>query len=200
MGIIAAFFETLTKYEGKEYLARLLSYNASPVMKKIKPAVLLNIHFKPGITKTVWRQVRKHFAETCHVSIRELYCGEDRCMILVYDALLLQNALSGDAAKRILRDVGYGAGGMNRLLGRLCTRCHMERCPHEIGLFLGYPPEDVAAFIHHNGANFIRCGAWKVYGDVAFAERKWGEWRAAKENMARVLLSGVSCHAAVNLI
>ena len=37
-----------------------------------------------------------------------------------------------------------------------------EAFPHEIGLFLGYPPEDVDAFIK-NGAAGEKCiGMWKV--------------------------------------
>lgn len=35
--------------------------------------------------------------------------------------------------------------------------------PHEIGLFLGYPVEDVKGFIENKGENCVKCGAWKVY-------------------------------------
>ena len=35
--------------------------------------------------------------------------------------------------------------------------------PHEIGLFLGYPAEDVAGFISHKGHDFCYSGYWKVY-------------------------------------
>ena len=38
-----------------------------------------------------------------------------------------------------------------------------ERFPHEIGLFLGYPPHDVEGFIRYGGQNFRQCGFWKVY-------------------------------------
>ena len=42
--------------------------------------------------------------------------------------------------------------------------------PHEIGLFLSYPPEDVRGFIENRAQNFKRAGLWKVYGDEARAE------------------------------
>ncbi len=35
--------------------------------------------------------------------------------------------------------------------------------PHEIGLFLGYPLEDVVGFIENGGKNCKCCGCWKVY-------------------------------------
>ena len=41
--------------------------------------------------------------------------------------------------------------------------------PHEIGLFLGYPPEDVEGFIE-NSHECKMSGFWKVYGDVHSAE------------------------------
>ena len=45
---------------------------------------------------------------------------------------------------------------------RLCQ----EAFPHEIGLFLGYPPEDVEGFRRNKGQNYKLCGWWKVYGDA----------------------------------
>lgn len=35
--------------------------------------------------------------------------------------------------------------------------------PHEIGIFLGYPFEDVEGFIKNKGRNCKCCGLWKVY-------------------------------------
>ena len=35
--------------------------------------------------------------------------------------------------------------------------------PHEIGLFLGYPFDDVMGFIENRGENFLCSGCWKVY-------------------------------------
>ena len=37
--------------------------------------------------------------------------------------------------------------------------------PHEVGLFLSYPPEDVKGFIDHRANDFKCAGLWKVYGD-----------------------------------
>ena len=38
-----------------------------------------------------------------------------------------------------------------------------EAFPHEIGLFLSYPPEDVRRFIEHKGHESKCEGCWKVY-------------------------------------
>ena len=42
--------------------------------------------------------------------------------------------------------------------------------PHEVGLFLSYPPEDVKGFIDHRANNFKCTGPWKVYGDEQAAK------------------------------
>ena len=40
--------------------------------------------------------------------------------------------------------------------------------PHEIGVFLGYPLEDVVGFIRHRGKCFTCCGCWKSYGCLLY--------------------------------
>ncbi|MCR5154354.1 MAG: DUF3793 family protein, partial [Lachnospiraceae bacterium] len=40
----------------------------------------------------------------------------------------------------------------------------------EIGIFLGYPLEDVKGFIENKGKNYKTCGLWKVYKDENFAK------------------------------
>lgn len=56
--------------------------------------------------------------------------------------------------------------------------------PHEIGLFLGYPLEDVQGFIENCGKNYRLCGCWKVYGDPQAALRCFARY----EKCARVYL------------
>ena len=58
-------------------------------------------------------------------------------------------------------------------------RCLIDRLrnnadfPHEVGLFLGYPPEDVRGFIENRASGFKLIGCWKVYGDVDAARKKF---------------------------
>ena len=46
----------------------------------------------------------------------------------------------------------------------------------EIGLFLGYPPEDVEGFIE-NSHECKMSGFWKVYGDVHSAELLFNKYK-----------------------
>ena len=48
--------------------------------------------------------------------------------------------------------------------------------PHEVGLFLGYPPEDVYGFIHGDRRAAKYVGTWKVFGDVESARRRFAQF------------------------
>lgn len=41
-----------------------------------------------------------------------------------------------------------------------------EDFPHEMGILLGYPVEDVEGFIINNGKNELYTGYWKVYDNL----------------------------------
>lgn len=49
--------------------------------------------------------------------------------------------------------------------------------PHEIGLFLGYPPEDVCGFIENKAEGYKCIGQWKVYGDEAQAKKNFAMYK-----------------------
>ena len=76
---------------------------------------------------------------------------------------------------------------------RICTQ---DDFPHEIGFFLGYPPEDVVGFIENNGKNFKFCGCWKVYSDVNEAEKRFHMYRKCKDVYKKIY----SCGKSVNML
>lgn len=83
--------------------------------------------------------------------------------------------LADSAAQDILRECGYGKCSraescLSCLIGRLRNNADF---PHEVGLFLGYPPEDVRGFIENRASGFKLIGCWKVYGDVDAARKKF---------------------------
>ena len=62
--------------------------------------------------------------------------------------------------------------------------------PHEIGLFLGYPPEDVEGFIENRGKNCKCVGCWKVYGDPEQAVRQFARFKKCREVYLRLYRDG----------
>lgn len=97
-----------------------------------------------------------------------------RILIYLYRPERLRLDLSDGAAKGMLAARGYPVEDPDRCVAELIRRLRTEGdFPHEVGLFLGYPPEDVSGFIAR-GAKDAKCvGTWKVYGDEAAARRKF---------------------------
>lgn len=92
---------------------------------------------------------------------------DGRALIYVYRPAKLNRDLKHDIAVKLLQERGYCIKSSEHCLIHLIKRLYdYEEFPHEIGLFLGYPPEEVHAFIE-NKAERCKCvGCWKVYGDV----------------------------------
>ena len=66
---------------------------------------------------------------------------------------------------------GYTPEDSNRCVIHLIQRLRSDgEFPHEIGLFLSYPPEDVLGFILNKACNHKCVGCWKVYSDEQAAK------------------------------
>ena len=83
--------------------------------------------------------------------------------------------------RAFLMAFGYDCDDMARCIVTLSRRIHARKSsdefPHEIGIFLGYPLEDVEGFINHKEEGCKTVGTWKVYGDVEQAEASFRRFR-----------------------
>lgn len=113
-------------------------------------------------------------------------------LIYVYRPQKLEQDLRCCAARSLLEACGYPCASASQCLRRLIGRMgQQEEFPHEIGLFLSYPPEDVYGFIHHKDA--AKCtGCWKVYGDVHAAQRTFARYKHCSEVYMRLWAQGRS--------
>ena len=63
--------------------------------------------------------------------------------------------------------------------------------PHEVRLFLSYPPEDVKGFIENHAANAKCTGVWKVYGDERQARQTFARYKKCTQTYCERWRSGV---------
>ena len=63
--------------------------------------------------------------------------------------------------------------------------------PHEMGLLLGYPLDDVTGFIEQKGKNYLYAGYWKVYADMGEKIRLFQAFEAAKETLIQAVARGI---------
>ena len=146
--------------EGAETQAVL---QCAPLLTGIKMSNLL--HVREGQQ----REVASMF-EATPVSSRILYKKNGRISVFLYREQRLKRFLSVGKVRRLLDSFGYRGMELPEILSRLSDRYqrHMDgrgEFPHEIGLFLSYPPEDVLGFICNRACNHKCVGCWKVYGN-----------------------------------
>lgn len=100
-----------------------------------------------------------------------------RALIYVFRPKELKCDLCQADAACLLSGFGYETGGCDQCVKVLISRLNAgEEFPHEIGLFLGYPPEDVRGFVENRSRNFKCAGYWKVYGDEAAARQRFSQY------------------------
>ena len=95
---------------------------------------------------------------------------EGSALLYLYRPATLRRDLSDDLARRLLAEAGYDGGSCGRCVATLIRRFRQGAdFPHEIGLFLSYPPEDVRGFVDNRARSYKCAGLWKVYSDEARA-------------------------------
>ena len=168
-----------------------LAWHCAPSLAGLKPADLLA--WDPP--EREWPGLLGHYVSALGgqgVRLRVLGRHRGRLMLLVYRPQVLSSWLERPAVAEMLSRLGYPAGeGLQALLRHLSRRLERGPFPHEIGLFLGYPPGDVAGFLRDGGRGCKLCGPWKVYGDVEQARRRFLAFRRCRADLSLRLAQGM---------
>lgn len=156
----------------------LLIRNCSPTLAGIKPGNLFSCKYPSQ--RALMQYIRRINRTLVPKGVRVMVmrADEGRALIYVFRYTALQKVLQDPKTIQILRYFGYRENRVEPCLCRLLSRCQ-ERVdfPHEIGLFLGYPPEDVIGFIQNKARNQKCTGFWKVYGDEEEAQKTFDRYR-----------------------
>lgn len=103
---------------------------------------------------------------------------DNKALIYAFRPSRLFTELKNEEAEKLLSERGYQTDNCVKCIARLIKRFdENDEFPHEIGLFLGYPVEDVKGFIDNNAACAKCVGCWKVYGDEDKARRLFNQYK-----------------------
>lgn len=158
----------------EDYLVR----HGAPTLAGIKTANLFTYPYEDK--ETLLRSVRQMNKRLRSKGLRvlPLRLSEKRALIYVYRPKRLSADLSDATAAQLLERCGYHTGCCENCIVQLVRKLRQqEEFPHEIGLFLGYPPEDVCGFIDNNACGCKCVGCWKVYGDEKAAQKKFAQYK-----------------------
>ena len=171
----------------------MIIHHCSPTLAGLKTASLFSCTYTS--TEELKQLIRKFNRMLSSKGLRflPLRISENHALIYVYRPNKLKDDLANSEADLILKNRGYCEKSPERCIVKLINRLkESEDFPHEIGLFLGYPPEDVRGFIENN-AKCCKCvGCWKVYGEVEEAQKTFARYKKCTDVYTRQLKKGRS--------
>lgn len=116
-----------------------------------------------------------------------------RALIYIYRPDSLIKDLTKPEVGGILKTLGYQFDTVEEAINILKKRIIANKeFPHEIGLFLGYPIEDVIGFMSDDAKKYKLAGCWKVYGDEKKAEKLFEKYRKCTCIYTECLINGAS--------
>ena len=165
--------------------------NCSPTLAGIKTGNLFSID--TAIVKDVHEELRELNGILSSKGLRAipLKITDKKILIYLYRPKRLQADLESAEAKNILLQKGYRCSSIEEYIVNLIRHIHEDDCfPHEIGLFLGYPPVDVKGFMEDTRKGVKCTGYWKVYGDKEKAEKTFSRYKKCTDIYKKSFANG----------
>ena len=177
-------------------LDRAIIDHASPTLARLKPGSLINLETGEGFFEEFTGLSEELREKGVRLTILRL-CG-GKALVYVYRPLDLEHILHDREVQGFLASCGYirfdADSAIQTLRQRLncsvASSQNTDSFPHEIGVFLGYPLEDVVGFIENGGRNCLACGCWKVYSNPCCALRTFRRFEKCKSVYQRLFAQG----------
>ena len=163
-------------------LERSLVTHCSATLAGLKPACMFG--YKCHDCKQIFKEIDSlnNKLNKKGVSVRIVNYRNDRALIYVYRSRMLSDVFDDPMVSEFLYEYGYDCSDVELCISRLSGKLKTSgEFPHEIGLFLGYPFEDVMGFIQNKGDGYKLCGHWKVYSDETAAKRLFDLYRKCRD-------------------
>lgn len=177
-----------------------LAFHTAPALLGIKCANLISLS-KTEFDLSLHTERFNSKAVSKGLKMKILCSCENRALVLIYHEALLKHQLAEAERRAILRQYGYeNFASLEDTLNRLAERIRKETTfPHEIGVFLGYPLEDVVGFIENKGENYKLCGYWKVYGNTEKAKHTFANYDKCRKFLCNKLDQGCDIYQALKI-
>jgi hypothetical protein len=189
MPVLQSFMQFIKTQTTIEFIKSMIMCFGAPVISGLRCAILLNLSRPGEDMRSRWESARSEISAMTPVEFAEISATERSVLVMVYRPELMLRAIEPDEIRKFLSRLGYESfDSASSCIARLKERFKSE-VPHEMGIFLGYPLEDVLGFIDNGGRNFKYLGYWKVYGDKRSAIEKFREYRKAETESAMCLLT-----------
>ncbi|WP_193708361.1 DUF3793 family protein [Alkalibaculum sporogenes] len=171
----------MNKLSGKDYVKCIIAFGTAPTLRGKKPSSILTLKKQRKNVYYIWNRYKEEICSELGLDYYELVKRQDSVSVLFYRKESLELHLSDAKNKNYLENIGYekNISFDNKL--RLLRRRYSNICPHEMGIFLGIPAEDVCGFVKHQGKNCILCRYWKVYNNPIEAQKLFDNFDYARK-------------------
>ena len=177
-------------------LDRAIINHASPTLAGLKLGSLINLVTGEGFFEEFAGLSEELREKGVRLMILRLLSG--KALVYVYRPLDLERILDDKEVQGFLAGCGYICFDTDSAIQTLRKRLNCsvassqntDSFPHEIGVFLGYPLEDVIGFIENGGRNCLSCGCWKVYANECAALKAFARFEKCKSVYQRLFASG----------
>lgn len=184
--------------QDRKKFEQMLAFHSAPTLLGVKCANLFAVNQTELSLSDIEGYFRSRPALSC-LSVRFLCKCKERALLYVYHKPILEMWLSDERVSNFLKEYGYDAEfTTDEKLDILEKHILCGNFPHEIGIFLGYPVDDVLGFIENDGANYLFCGFWKVYSDPKGARRKFDNYVYCRDFLCNNINHGMDLSYAVS--
>ena len=119
-------------------------------------------------------------------------------LIYLYRPDQLARDLSAPKAVEIMKKKGYPCGNPQCCIATLSKHLMNDTdFPHEIGLFLGYPPSDVECFMKSPESGVKCSGCWKAYNNEEKAKKTFESYKQCTAAYCLAARQGKSLEALI---
>lgn len=185
------FHNKLKSLESEDYIECLLIYNLSTVIAGVKPASTITFNKIGTNLYDKWITYGIDFIKEINLGYVELKESEKFVVVMIYDKDSLNEVLFNKANKRFLIKIGYDEeDSLEKYLNKLKRRYKMYNCPHELGVFLGIPIEDVKGFMDCKDKQCLLCGYWMVYSNYNSARMVFDLYDKIREDTIKGIIDG----------
>lgn len=151
--------------------------NCAPTLASIKTGNLFTYRYdtEKQLKADISRLNKRLYSKG--ITIHILRQSEHSALIYVCRLSKLRQDFDYCGVREFMSACGYSNITPLRCINEL--RRKLNECPefpHEIGLFLGYPLEDVQGFIDNGGKNCLCSGCWKVYCNCREAQKQFAKF------------------------
>lgn len=185
---------------------RTLVCQAGLVMAGEKPAAIFGFSARARGYQAASRQKRALSARLLSVYAKKLRAygvhlvglarKADGLMLLAWRPSLVEGLLDTPGNQAFICEAGLDPQNPRALVSGITRRLRdyyqgRRAFPHEVGLLLGYPVADVAAFMQDGGRGAVAVGRWRCYGDVPAARLRFEELDRIERRCKHLYLAGV---------